>query len=193
MDINKGPLERASENIKEQGMDCKIETRLSNGTKALTEKEVDGIICAGMGGKLIISILEEGKKLVLDMKQLILQPQSEIDEVRFYLRSNGYVTTQEDMVLEDGKYYPMMRVIKTDNCDNEISDTKRIFDKYGKYLLEMSHPVLKQYLLWQKNQFREIKTNLLNQENKNQRQLERIIELDIQINDIEFCLNNYYK
>jgi tRNA (adenine22-N1)-methyltransferase len=198
MDINKGPLERAMANIKAEGLEGKIETRLSNGTKALKPNEADGIICAGMGGKLIISILEEGRELVANMKQLILQPQSEIDEVRYYLRSNGYVTTGEDMVLEDGKYYPMMSVKKSDFlknniCDDEKSDIKRIFDKYGQGLLEMSHPVLKQYLLWQKNQFTEIRANLLIQENKNQRQLDRINELDIQINDIEFCLKNYYQ
>jgi tRNA (adenine22-N1)-methyltransferase len=193
MDINKGPLERAFANIKEQGLGGEIETRLSNGTKALRPKEAEGIICAGMGGKLIISILEEGKGIVLDMKQLILQPQSEIDEVRHYLRSNGFNTVKEDMVLEDGKYYPMMRVCPSDVYDNGISDKKRIFDKYGRYLLEMSHPVLGQYLLWQKSTFTGIRENLLGQENKNQRQLERIEELDIQISDIEYCLDNYYR
>jgi tRNA (adenine22-N1)-methyltransferase len=192
MDINKGPLERAFVNIHEHCLDDKIETRLSNGTKALSKGEADGIICAGMGGKLVISILEEGKVLVADMAQLILQPQSELDEVRYYLRSNGYVTTKEDMVLEDGKYYPMMRVVYTGECDGETSDMKHIYDKYGRYLLENSHPVLQQYLLWQKNGFVDIRNNLLNQENKNQRQLDRIEELDRQIKDIEFCLNNYY-
>jgi tRNA (adenine22-N1)-methyltransferase len=193
MDINKGPLERALANIRENNLNDKIETRLSNGTKALKPREADGIICAGMGGKLVISILEEGKSLVKDMGQLILQPQSEIDEVRFYLRSNGFKTVEEDMVLEDGKYYPMMRVVPNSLNDNETSDIKRIFDNYGKCLLEKSHPVLKQYLLWQKNQFSEIKRNLLRQENKNQRQLDRIIELDEKLNDIEFCLNNFYQ
>jgi tRNA (adenine22-N1)-methyltransferase len=192
MDINKGPLERALANISENNLTDKIVTRLSNGTKALQPNEADGIICAGMGGKLVISILEEGKNLVADMGQLILQPQSEIDEVRYYLRSNGYKIVEEDMVLEDGKYYPMMRVITNSVSDNELIGIKRIYDNYGENLLEKAHPVLEQYLLWQLNQFREIKCNLLKQENKNQRQLDRIIELDNKLNDIKYCLNNYY-
>jgi tRNA (adenine22-N1)-methyltransferase len=193
MDINKGPLERALANIREQNMTDKIETRLSNGTKAINPGEVDGIICAGMGGRLVISILEDGRELVSNMKQLILQPQSEIDEVRYYLRLNGFKIIKEDMVLEDGKYYPMMRVIKTDKIDNDELDIDRIYDQYGRYLLEGAHPVLKQYLLWQKKNFEEIREGIINQEDKNQRQLDRIAELDRQLIIIGFCLENYYE
>jgi tRNA (adenine22-N1)-methyltransferase len=193
MDINKGPLERALTNIKEQGLTDRIETRLSNGTKALNPNEADGIICAGMGGKLVISILEEGRELVSNMKQLILQPQSEIDEVRHYLRLNGFKILEEDMVLEDGKYYPMMRVIKTLKNDNDKPDIEQVYDRYGRYLLEKAHPVLKQYLLWQKKGFENIRIGLIRGENKNQRQLDRIAELDRQLVTIEFCLKNYYE
>jgi tRNA (adenine22-N1)-methyltransferase len=193
MDINKGPLERALKNISENNLNDKIETRLSNGTKALKVGEVEGVICAGMGGRLVISILEEGKNVIADMKQLILQPQSEIDEVRYYLRTNGFSILEEDMVLEDGKYYPMMRVAKTGVRDGEKSDIRNIYDSYGCYLLEKSHPVLKQYLLWQKKGFIDIRSNLLNQKDKNQRQLERIEELDRQLDTIEFCLKKYYQ
>ncbi len=42
--------------------------------------------------------------------ELILQPQSEIHLVRKFLAEHGYQITDEDIVLEDGKYYPMMRV-----------------------------------------------------------------------------------
>jgi tRNA (adenine22-N1)-methyltransferase len=193
MDINKGPLERALKNISESKLNDKIEIRLSNGTSKLKKGEAEGIICAGMGGKLVISILEEGREVVSDMKQLILQPQSEIDEVRFYLRSNGFKTMQEDMVLEDGKYYPMMRVSRTGECDSKKSDTKCIYDQYGRYLLENAHPVLNQYLLWQRKGFTDIRKRLISQENKNQRQSDRIEELDRQLEIIEFCLKEYYK
>jgi tRNA (adenine22-N1)-methyltransferase len=193
MDVNKGPLERANENIRECGLGDKIKTRLSNGTKALSSGEVSGMICAGMGGKLIISILEEGEKVVSGMGQIILQPQSEVCEVRYYLRSNGFRTIKEDMVLEDGKYYPMMSVVKTDSRDCEVSDQKRIFDMYGRLLLETAHPILKGYLLKQREGLFVIREGLINQQNKNLRQIERIGELDRQLEDIEFCLKNYYK
>ena len=111
MDINSGPLERAKCNIAEYGMQDYIETRLSDGVSALRAGEAEGIICAGMGGRLVMSILEQGRELVGGMRQLILQPQSELSEVRCYLRENGYLIDREDIIYEDGKYYPMMRAL----------------------------------------------------------------------------------
>lgn len=111
MDINSGPLDRARQNIVAYDMQDYIETRLSDGVSALQMGEAEGIICAGMGGRLVLSILEQGKELVSCMKQIVLQPQSELAEVRSYLRKKGYLIDKEDLVCEDGKYYPMMRAL----------------------------------------------------------------------------------
>ena len=59
MDINKGPLERAKEHIREHGLEGKIQTRLSDGLKNLQMNEADCMIAAGMGGGLVIRILSE--------------------------------------------------------------------------------------------------------------------------------------
>ena len=111
MDINSGPLDRAKQNIVAYNMQDYIKTRLSDGVSALQMGEAEGIICAGMGGRLILSIHVQGKELIGNMKQVILQPQSELAEVRNYLRKKGYLIDKEDLVYEDGKYYPMMRAL----------------------------------------------------------------------------------
>lgn len=110
MDVRQGPLSRAQEHIRQQGLEAYIETRLSDGVTALETGEADTVICAGMGGRLMRRILEEGREKLAAMRELILQPQSEIAAFRAYLRRAGYVTVAEDMVYEDGKYYPMMKV-----------------------------------------------------------------------------------
>ena len=126
MDINKGPLERARIHIAGYGMSDRIETRLSDGLAAVKPKEVEEMIVAGMGGGLVIHILEEGKQIVSTLKGCILQPQSEIQKVREYLVEHGFRFEAEDMVEEDGKYYPMMRV--------------------GPLLLKNKNPILYEYL-----------------------------------------------
>ena len=68
MDVNRGPLERARIHITEKGLSDRIETRLSDGLKKLNVGEVDTIIAAGMGGGLIIRILEEGREIVNSAK-----------------------------------------------------------------------------------------------------------------------------
>lgn len=197
MDINRGPLERAKGNIRNYGMQEAIETRLSDGAEALAPKEADGMICAGMGGRLVISILEQSCALVREMRQLILQPQSELDEVRKYLRENGYQIDAEDMILEDGKYYPMMRVLpvsdETKMRAEESEKLIRVQDLYGPELLKKAHPILKQYLLWQKETLENIMGNLKSAGKITERQQCRIAELDEQLSDIVFCLYHYFK
>lgn len=142
MDINRGPLERARMHIIGYGLKDKIETRLSDGLKEVTPGEVDTMIAAGMGGGLVIKILEEGKEVVDKLDACILQPQSEIIKVRKYLASHGLVIEAEDMVEEDYKFYPMMRVV---HGKPEVYEEYEYL--YGKKLLENRHPVLKKYLL----------------------------------------------
>ncbi len=157
MDVNRGPLERAQEHIRQYGLENCIETRLSDGLQALNPEEADGIVIAGMGGNLMKRILVQGEQVAHTAKELILQPQSEIMEFRKFLWESGYSITAEDMVLEDGKYYPMMRVVYG-NSKTEMPDVLAL--KYGEKLLEQKHPVLTQYLLWQKIQKEQILANL---------------------------------
>ena len=86
MDINRGPLERAQEHIREAGVEAYIETRLSDGLAALQPGEADTVLIAGMGGNLTKRILTEGKEVLETVKELVLQPQSEIWKVRRWLR-----------------------------------------------------------------------------------------------------------
>lgn len=155
MDVREGPLQRAKEHIASYGMENYIETRLSDGVQALLPGEADALVLAGMGGKLMQKILTEGAKKVSLMKELILQPQSEISAFRAFLRQENYDIIDEKMILEDGKYYPMMKVVpKAGSKSGEEltkkqvkdSDLQRLEDKFGRLLLERKDSVLIQYL-----------------------------------------------
>lgn len=111
MDINQGPLDRAREHIRERHLHTYITTRLSDGLTFLQDGEADTVLVAGMGGALTVHILEGGAHCLGSVKELILQPQSEIWLVREWLCEHGYEITDEDIVLDEGKYYPMMRAV----------------------------------------------------------------------------------
>ncbi|MGN0349445.1 MAG: tRNA (adenine(22)-N(1))-methyltransferase [Roseburia sp.] len=157
MDINRGPLERAKENIAAGGMDAYIETRLSDGVAALRPGEADTILLAGMGGGLMIHILKEGREVCMSAKELVLQPQSELSVLRHFLAESGYLTEQEDMVEEDGKYYPMMRVRY---ASKEGRMEPELFALYGRGLLTGRHPVLYAFLRRENEIYRELFKNL---------------------------------
>ena len=143
MDINRGPLEKAKEHIREYGFEKEIQTRLSDGLQKLEAGEADAMIAAGMGGALIIKILEDRKDVAKSLKELILQPQSELGKVRRYLLEHGYKLIEENMILEDGKYYPMMKVLP---CQEEEENYALEELEYGRWLLRDANPVLKQFL-----------------------------------------------
>lgn len=157
MDIRPGPLAQAASNIADRGLTDKIETRLSDGVKALQPKEAQSIVIAGMGGDLVVHILSEGKEVCRKAKELILQPQSEIQKVRQYLWQENYEITKEDMVLEEGKYYPMMRVVPV---SQKPIKPKPYEMEYGAYLLSQKNPVLLQYLQKEQQTLCRIENNL---------------------------------
>lgn len=161
MDINSGPLKRAEEHIRLYGMEAYIQTRLSDGVEALKPGETDAILIAGMGGGLVMHILKEGERVCQAAKELILQPQSELERVRYFLREEGYEIFAEEMVLEEDKFYPMMKVRYTGNQSfGRDLDLMKLFNLYGEFLLKNQHPVLKIYLEKEKTLFTKIRSNL---------------------------------
>lgn len=109
MDVRQGPLERAKANIARFGLSDYIEARLSDGTDALEPGEADTLLLSGMGGRLIVRILEEGFARLGKFPELVLQPQSEIFLVRAFLRQQGIKIIDETMVLDEGKYYSVIK------------------------------------------------------------------------------------
>ncbi len=141
LDVRSGPLKRAAGHVEEKGLAGQIEVRRSDGLKGVKPGEADTVVISGLGGPLMIRILREGKDVVDNLRYLILQPQSEIADVRRYLTGAGFTIQKEDMVKEDGKYYFLMRAVpgKTEPYE-EFEYT------YGKKLLQMQHSILKEYL-----------------------------------------------
>lgn len=175
MDINEGPLQRAGSHIAEYHLEDRIQTRLSDGLHKLLPGEADTILIAGMGGGLMQRILSEGGQALDGVSELILQPQSEIPGMRRFLRNHGFLIVDENMIEEDGKFYPMMKVHRLDErmhdsggsiqksdkkirVNDEVRKSDEIFpalrmqeleDQFGPVLLKNRNPVL---LIWLKRE-----------------------------------------
>lgn len=107
-EVNDGPLEAARRGVAEAGLQARISVRKGNGLEVITQGEVDVITIAGMGGALIVSILEEGSAKLTGIQRLILQPNVGEDMVRKWLFSNGWVLVDERIIEEDGKVYEIL-------------------------------------------------------------------------------------
>lgn len=109
-DINQMPLNCAVINAEKYGVREKMQFFLSDGAKSIPQ-DFDTLVCAGVGGDTIISILEGAPWLCDQRYRLILQCQSKTPTLRKFLCQQGWYIRKEQ-VLQDGRFlYTVMEVL----------------------------------------------------------------------------------
>ena len=137
-DINKGPLDKAKENIDKYGYADSISTVLSDGLKKVSPDLVDDIAIFGMGGELIVKIIDEAPWLKDTNKRLILQPMTHPEKLREYLFKNGYKIIGESLSLDRGKIYQTICA----EFDGKIYTPDLLALYFGEYTLLDKSPLL---------------------------------------------------
>ena len=155
MDVNAGPLARAKENVRKFGVEETVDLRLSDGLAKLLPGEADTVLIAGMGGPLMERILTAYPETVAAVKELVLQPQSEIAEFRRFVQNIGFRITEEDMLFEDGKYYTILRA---EHGTEELWTEEEYL--YGKRLKKTALPVLREFLTEERRKTQEVLAGL---------------------------------
>lgn len=158
-DVNKGPLMRAENTVKRNCLSEKISLRLGSGLEPLKDAEADTVFICGMGGLLIISILDANLKKTASFKNIILQPQSDCPKVRKYLYENGFYIDSEKMIFEGGFFYTILSVKK--GFAPPLSEKELIF---GPCLLKEKSPVFLDYIEYKKEKTLKL-LNLLKEKN----------------------------
>ena len=103
-DINEGPILSARANIAAAGLEEQISTLRTDGLHGVKPFAPDDIMIFGMGGELIVRILEEAEWVKDEKIGLILQPMTRASVLRAWLLQNGFAITGESITFED-KYY----------------------------------------------------------------------------------------
>ena len=159
-DLREGPLNIAKDNIKLEGFEDRIETRLCAGLCGYEAGEVDTILISGMGGMLVKEILSESIDVVRRADTLILEPQSDLRVVRAYLKDIGFEIIDEDMLSEGGKYYQIIKAVKSKERMEVFDDIGAMAEnEFGPILIKKKHPVLLEFLKKRKNHFERLLQN----------------------------------
>ena len=142
-EVVEGPYQSAVKNVEAHGLKEKIQVRLANGLAAFEEPDqVSVITIAGMGGRLIARILEEGLDKLANVERLILQPNNREDDLRIWLQDNGFQIVAESILEEAGKFYEIL-VVEAGQMKLSASDIR-----FGPFLSKELNPVFVQK--WQK-------------------------------------------
>ncbi|MCP1109451.1 tRNA (adenine(22)-N(1))-methyltransferase [Ohessyouella blattaphilus] len=184
MDINVGPLEKAREHVGEAGLSASIELRLSDGLEKLAPGEAEGVIISGMGGALVLRILEASKEVVDALDYLILQPQSELKKVRERLADLGLMISDEGMVEEAGKFYTALFVEK--GPEKTYSSWEH---QYGPCLLQEKNETLYTFLQKEKQLKEQISSTLTGRDTPEIRARQGALKAELQ--DIKEALQYY--
>ena len=136
-DINEGPIERATQNIREFSCEGKIIPVLCDGLSKIEEYSPDTVFILGMGGELIVNIISNAEWLKEKGIRLVMQPMTHPEILREYLISNGFEISDEAMV-EDSKIYQ----ITVAKYTGKIEKANALELRFGKMNLDKREDIL---------------------------------------------------
>lgn len=129
-DISAASLDKASQLCQRLGItDCDL--RVGDGLQVLGIGEVDGIAIAGMGGNLMVEILEASIDVANSVKRLVMQPRTDSDELRRWLLSHDFSIVAEDVVYE-GKFVPVI-ITAVPNANLDVSEDRVLSEETPRY------------------------------------------------------------
>ncbi|MBU0997400.1 MAG: class I SAM-dependent methyltransferase [Firmicutes bacterium] len=104
-DNKEAPFQNALENVKLSDASPHVQVIKSEGIEQMDDS-VDILSILGMGGNMIVDILNHGN--LKNVKRLILSPNSDPAEVRDFLMNNHLKIIDEEFVKDNDKYYQIM-------------------------------------------------------------------------------------
>ncbi len=110
-DVSEKALEKAKKRIQSLGLDGCAYFAVADGLdalEALPGRRADVIFILGMGGDTIAGILRRGRRRLLGAS-LVLGAQTELPLLREAVCAVGYRIRREEIAVEDGRAYVLMR------------------------------------------------------------------------------------
>lgn len=108
-DVAEGPLQNAAKTIARAGLQAQIELRQSDGFSRFAAGHANCWVMAGMGGTLMVRLLQAAPWLCTPGVVLVAQPQSRASELYDWLHANHFHVEQELVCRDAGRLYTALR------------------------------------------------------------------------------------
>lgn len=181
-DISEKSLDKLREKLDYLDEPEKIILNVSDGLDNLNEYQVDTIIISGMGGNLIVDILNKNIDVAKSANCLILGANNSLSVLRKFLHDNSFEIIEEVDLFENDKYYQIIKV----KVGKQLFLNEYEYE-FGKFLIDNKSENLKQYI---KQQIENKKTILLNISEKDSDNVKNAIDnINVEIKELEKVLN----
>ena len=106
-DISEAPLQRARALVARTGLESRVELRLGNGLTVLTPGEADAICLLGVGGTLMVRLLEDAAAPFQGAARALFQPMRAAEDIRRWAFEHGCHILDDRIVTERGRFYQL--------------------------------------------------------------------------------------
>ncbi len=151
-DISEESLRKAQDLLNHIGVVDRVSFRVGDGLQVLKNGECDTIAMLGMGGTLMVRILEACAVPLCGARTFVVQPMRAQAEIRSYLHKYGFRITDDRIVREGQRLYQILRA-EPDACIQAVPNGwPGSFYDIGFVTLEQKDPLLPELIdrqLWQ--------------------------------------------
>ena len=130
-DINEGPVQAAVANIHKNGLGDRIVAVRADGLDKTIDFAPNCITVLGMGGELIVSILDKAEWVKDEGITLVLQPMTHPEILAKYLAAEGFDVIDEKIVRDGTRDDRIYRIIcaKFDGKKRELTEAEALVGK----------------------------------------------------------------
>lgn len=181
-DISEKSLDKLREKLDYLDEPEKIMLNVSDGLNNLNEYQVDTIIISGMGGNLIVDILNKNIDVAKSANCLILGANNSLSVLRKFLHDNSFEIIEEVDLFENDKYYQIIKV----KVGKQLFLNEYEYE-FGKFLIDNKSENLKQYIQQQVDNKKTILSNISEKDSDNVKNA--IDNINVEIKELEKVLN----
>ncbi|WP_306478723.1 class I SAM-dependent methyltransferase [Finegoldia magna] len=181
-DISEKSLDKLREKLDYLDEPEKIILNVSDGLDNLNEYQVDTIIISGMGGNLIVDILNKNIDVTKSANCLILGANNSLSVLRKFLHDNSFEIIEEVDLFENDKYYQIIKV----KVGKQLFSNDYEYE-FGKFLIDNKSENLKQYIQQQVENKKIILSNISEKDSDNVKNA--IDNINVEIKELEKVLN----
>ncbi len=168
-DISSKSLDKLRKALESAPEADRIRCIVGDGLTSFVEEVPEVVVIAGMGGYLMIRMLESAPEIAGRIDHFVLQPNTDIEALRRFLHEKKYAIVRETSLTESKHFYQILYVTRGEEKYSKTCDYR-----YGQFNLLHQDKATYHHLCAEKKRVEQLIDDLLRLERIDQRAIEQL-------------------